>query len=107
MGDAVQGEAAALVEGVEPARGRQVAEQLLAAAAAEAMDSRVALAEIDADNASAWDVQEHQLAQVEAFAAAEVAASQEVDALVEEVGLLQPEEQRAMDLALRLDLLDL
>ena len=105
MGDAVQGEAAALVEGVDPARGRQVAEQLLAAA--EAMDSRVALAEIDADNASAWDVQEHQLAQVEAFAAVEVAASQEVDALVEEVGLLRPEVQRAMDSALRLDLLDL
>lgn len=79
----------------------------MAELAAEAMDSRLALAEIDADNASALDVQEHQLVQVEAFAAAEVAASQEVDALVEEAGLLRLEEQRAMDSALRLDLLDL
>lgn len=78
----------------------------MAELAAAAMDLRVALAEIDADNASAWDVQEHQLAQVEAFAAVEVAASQEVDALVAEAGLLRPVEQRAMDSALRLDLLD-
>ncbi len=86
--DAVQGEAAALVGEVVPVPG-QVAEL-----AAEARDSPVALAVIDADNASALDAQGHQLAQVEAFAA-EVVASQEVDALVEEVVPL--EELRAMD----------
>lgn len=71
----------------------------MAELAAEAVDSQVALAEIDADNASAWDVQEHQLVQVEAFAAVEVVASLEVDALVEEAGLLRLAEQRAMDSA--------
>jgi len=96
VGDAVQGEAAALVEGVDPAERGPVAEL-----AAAATDSPAALAAIDADNASALDVQEpHQLVQVEAFAAAEVAASLEVDALVEEAELLLPlEELRAMDSA--------
>lgn len=90
--DAVQGEAAALVgEEVDPAV-REGQEQ------GQAMDSPVALtAVIDADNASELDVQgQHQLVQVEAFAV-EVAASQEVDALVEEVVLPPEEELRAMD----------
>ena len=63
------------------------------------------MAEIDADNALALDAQEHQLVQVGAMLAVEVAASQEVDALVEEAaGLLPPEGPRAKDSALRLDL---
>ena len=63
------------------------------------------MAEIDADNALALDAQEHQLVQVEAMLAVEVAASQEVDALVEEAaGLLPPEELRAKDSALHLGL---
>lgn len=85
MGDAVQGEAAALVGEADPVRGQEAG-----LAAAEAMHLKVALAAIDADNASALGAQGHQLVQLEAFAA-EVAASLEVAALAE----LPPEELRA------------
>lgn len=90
--DAVQGEAAALAGEVDPVQG-QVA---VLAAAAEAWDLLVVLAAIDADNASAQDVQEgHQQGQPEAFAAQEVVASQEVAASAEEA--VPPEEPLAMD----------
>lgn len=89
--DAVQGEAAALAGEVDPVQG-----QVAVLAAAEAWDLSVVLAAIDADNASAQDVQEgHQQGQPEAFAAQEVVASLEVAASAEEA--VPPEEPRAMD----------
>ena len=68
----------------------------LAGLDAEAFHLMAALAEIDADNASSLDAQGRQLVQPEAFAA-EVAASQEVAALVA-LAELPPEEPRAKDL---------
>lgn len=88
--DAVQGEAAALAGEVDPVQG-----QVAVLAAAEAWDLSVVLAAIDADNASALDVQGHQQGQPEAFAAQEVVASLEVAASAEEA--VPPEEPRAMD----------
>lgn len=88
--DAVQGEAAALAGEVDPVQGQ------VAVLAAEAWDLSAVLAAIDADNASAQDVQEgHQQGQPEAFAALEVVASLEVAASAEEA--VPPEEPRAMD----------
>lgn len=87
--DAVQGEAAALAGEVDPVQGQ------VAVLAAEAWYLSVVLAAIDADNASAQDVQGHQQGQPEAFAALEVVASLEVAASAEEA--VPPEEPRAMD----------